>query len=617
MKANAIRVLRRRLGLAAGAVVGLLAAGMAFAQGADDVAVGQRIYEEGILSSGEPLVGVRFDNVVVRGREAACIGCHRKSGMGSVEGDLLVPPITGRFLYAKKGDHAWATMDPHVGKRFNQGHDPYTPETLAAAIRSGIDVMGKTMSVAMPHFALGDADMKPLLAYLNQLSGEWSPGVSDKRIRFATVVAPGVEPERRQAMLMTLRAVINQKNGSTLPGRRYMTTSAEMMLGTGRKWDLDIWELQGPANTWAAQLERRYREAPVFALVGGVSNGTWEPVHDFCQHNRVPCWFADVDLPKADQGPYAVYFSRGVALEADVLARRLEGLERRPKRIVQVYGDDYVGRGAAEALAKAASGFAHIDNRPVAAWSADELRRVMSGLRGDDVLVVWGRKPELAALRDVPVPQCASYFSGRLSGGERAPIPLAWKKNAHLVYPFELPEQRLGNMQNFRAWLASRNMQLIDEPLQAGAFFAMEFLADTVTNMLDNLYRDYLLERAEDMLSLMDTGKVEGRVRDRGMVRADRNRAVAIDPAVAEQELRDMGIIRPIPRIRIDHRPAAQVHAAAPLPAAMHAEQKSTTIYPRLSLGQHQRFASKGAYIVDFAGEQGERLVAESEWIAP
>ncbi len=44
---------------------------------------------------------------------------------------------------------------------------------------------------------------------------------------------------------------------------------------------------------------------------------------------------------------------------------------------------------------------------------------------------------------------------------------------------------------------------------------------------------------------------------------------------------------------------------------------KSTTIYPRMSLGIGQRFASKGAYIVGFDGVVKNKLVPLSAWIVP
>jgi hypothetical protein len=42
-----------------------------------------------------------------------------------------------------------------------------------------------------------------------------------------------------------------------------------------------------------------------------------------------------------------------------------------------------------------------------------------------------------------------------------------------------------------------------------------------------------------------------------------------------------------------------------------------TGYYPRLSLAPGERFASKGGYMVRFAGENGNKLVADGNWIVP
>jgi hypothetical protein len=42
-----------------------------------------------------------------------------------------------------------------------------------------------------------------------------------------------------------------------------------------------------------------------------------------------------------------------------------------------------------------------------------------------------------------------------------------------------------------------------------------------------------------------------------------------------------------------------------------------TGYYPRLALGERQRFASKGGYLVKFAAPTGTRVVAASDWVVP
>jgi mono/diheme cytochrome c family protein len=538
---------------------------------------GRRIYQEGILPSGAPLKAVRLDKVKAEGAQAACASCHRPSGMGSVEGDIQVQPINGTFLFAQPGDKALATMDLRGEKRMNLAHAPYTDESLAKAIREGVNNSGRAMGPLMPRYALGKPEMQDLIAYLKQLSAQWSPGVSADTLHFATVIAPGVAPERRKALVDTMTMAFTQKNASTVAGakggRRHMVSAAEMVLGTERKWQLHVWELQGAPETWGSQLAGNYQRQPVFALLSGLSDTTWEPVHDFCGREHVPCLFPSLPLPPAAESFYSVYFSRGVALEADVLARHLRDQgAKKPKRLVQVYRDDYVGRGAAQALKRALGGSGvSVEDRILPDANPEALQEAVKGVAAADALMFWLSPAELAKLEKLaPAPSATVYFSSELAGGEHGPFPAAWKAHAKLVYPYDLPDKRQDNMTKFHAWLNLRKLAVVDEPLQAEAFFAVNFLTDTVAEMLDNLYRDYLLERTESMISRGEGMKSEQQAREREM--------------------------------------RGKTHILL-------SKHESTTIYPRLSLGVGQRFASKGGYIVRF-GEDG-KLIAESDWIVP
>ncbi len=565
--------------------------------------MGRLIYTEGMISPGVALTGTRFGNSTTSGAEAACINCHRRSGMGQVEGNAQIPPINGTYLFAEQNEKRIATMDPHVSKQFNQAHAPYTDTTLSAAIRGGMNNRGQVMSLAMPRYNLDDSQVKAVTAYLKQISAQWSPGVTSNTIRFATVITPDVEPERRKVFMQMMQTIFRQKNGSTKISkfnqtRHHMISAAELILGTERNWGLDVWELTGPSETWAAQLEEKYKAQPVFALVSGLGTSTWKPVHDFCDHNGVPCWFPSIESPEKNRSFYSLYFSGGVKLEADVLAQHLRGAETLPKRVVQVYRDGFVTDAAVKGLGQALAGSPiQLEARILDAGLPPEeaLRKAIAGIGPADVAVFWLRQDDIVALEKLkPVPGKA-YFSSVLGKSEQMPLPAAWRVNSSLIYLHELPEKRVRNIEYFDIWLSINKIALVDQTMQTEVFFAMNFLTDTLAEMLDNMYRDYLVERAENMLSIREGIKTEQEARDRVMLGRPEDIMMKHGHPNVDESMR----ISPV----TGHDSLVK--------------SSGTTLYPRLSLGSDQRFASKGGYIVRFAGSGGVQIVAQSDFIVP
>ena len=566
-----------------------------------EVEAGRKIYLEGVLPSGKPLTGLRFGTTPVSGVAAACVNCHRPSGMGSVEGDTQVAPIASNYLFHTGEDKPIATMDPRVSKRFNQAHPTYNDEALAIAIRGGTNNQGVEMHGLMPRYVLGDTDMKSVIAYLKQLNMTWSAGATGDSIRFATVITPDVDPERRKAFKEMLSLIFKRKNGSTVTSkhsggkRLHMVSAAEMVLGTERNWTLDVWELKGAPETWAAQLDALYQAHPVFALISGLSDGSWEPIHDFCERQQVPEWFPTVPLPAQKMGKYSLYFSRGVTLEADVLARHLSRMDKKPKQVVQVYRDDAAGRGAAAEFKRVmAEQRISVDDRILSTSgnTVDSLRILMSSIGGKDTAVMfWLRPDDVAALQEVAPPVGVNaYFSGMLVSSEPEVFATAWKKNLHLVYPYVLPDLRELNLQYFQTWLRINKVELVDEAMQSEVFFSLNYLTDTLSEMLNNLYRDYLVERGESMINKREGIKVEQEVRD----------------------LRSMGLKTEL--IRKHGNMTVEEGSRLPVGQTGLTKREGTTIYPRLSLGPGQRFASKGGYIVHYAKD---KLEPESDWIVP
>src|SRR4030095_14383980 len=301
---------------------------------ADTVAVGRTIYREGLLPSGAFVRATRANGTALNGREAACVNCHRHSGRGGVEGLTVIPPVLSQRLYETTA-----------------GRGPYDDATLLRAVRQGIDAAGRPLGMLMPRYQLTESEGEALLQYLKEdLSHPHTAGVTSDVVHFATVIAPNVPRSARDAMLELLNAYFGDRNIPPViaPRRRNVMAPEELTWKTGVRWQLHVWELEGPADTWAAQLQRYYDTQPVFAVIGGLSVGTWSPVHAFCETSGVPCMFPTVDLPViAERDFYSLYFSRGVLLEADVLARYLLDRGGGPGRVVQIFRQE--GPGGAPA----------------------------------------------------------------------------------------------------------------------------------------------------------------------------------------------------------------------------------------------------------------------------
>src|ERR671922_2677078 len=78
------RMSTARDGSARGPLLALTALLWACAQGAvhADRGAGETLYRRGLLPSGEPVQATHEGGAVLRGADAACVSCHRRSGLG-------------------------------------------------------------------------------------------------------------------------------------------------------------------------------------------------------------------------------------------------------------------------------------------------------------------------------------------------------------------------------------------------------------------------------------------------------------------------------------------------------------------------------------------------------
>jgi hypothetical protein len=466
--------------------------------------VGETIYRQGILLSGEPLQAEREPGMHIEGATAACINCHRRSGLGMTEGRRAIPPIAGRYLFHPRAANADELDLPFV-EGMKADRDPYDEATLARAIRTGVGADGQPLSYLMPHFQLDDVQMASLISYLRSLSPGPVPGVTPSVLHFATIITPDADPVKRDAMLEVLTKFFDDKNRYTRAESPRLHSSRRMMFKVNRHWELHVWQLAGAPQTWEAQLRDKLATQPVFAAISGLGGRTWEPVQHFCEAEGLPCLFPNVDLPVDRQSDFdSLYLSKGVLLEAELIAHNLRaGKAGAPiHRVVQIYRAKDIGKDAAAALRTALHDEAIpvVDETPGAGPSGHELNALLAKSQPNDILVLWLRKADIAALGHPPPRVARVYLSGRMAGLEQAPLPAQWRGLTRMAYPFNLPDRRRVQVDYPLGWFRMRQIPVVAEQVQADTYLVCAIVSDAINHMVDTFVRDYLVERIEELL---------------------------------------------------------------------------------------------------------------------
>lgn len=488
------------------ACIGLVALGLGVAAvaGPGDTPreLGERLYRHGLLPSGSAVQASVAGGAPLAGAAAACASCHRRSGLGSVEGGRVVAPVTATALFRPRQPALPGT----AAGRATGGRPAYTEATLRRVLREGIDPAGRALDALMPRYALDDAAADAVVAYLKALSAAPAPGVTADRIHFATIVTDGVAPATRQALVELLERYFDDHNAEI---RQQTRRGERAVLGHSRgyrawrRWELHVWNLAGAPEGWAAQLDDYYRRQPVFAVVSGAGRGSWQPVHGFCERRQLPCLFPNTVSPPAESGFYSLYFSPGLVLDAKLLAHDLLAAAAGDGRqIVQLYRDDD-GEAAAAALhaALAATPQLVVSGQRVAAHElpAEALRRILAERPVTD-LVLWLPADDLAAMAAavaLPASVVNLYLSSSLLADWERGVPAVWRPRARLIHQYDLPDDWQTRRTRLTRWLRVHELELVDEHLQANAYFAASLVGHTLEHLRENYSREYLIERLE------------------------------------------------------------------------------------------------------------------------
>lgn len=478
---------------------------VAFPSAADELDVGRQIYENGILPNGKLLMGLGAGEQQLVGKEAACANCHKKSGMGGVEGKTLIPPISADFLF-KPEKHALAVTDPSYPMGITMSDHSYSDSGLVKAFTKGINYDGRALISVMPRYQLDDESIKHLVNYLHNLSAIRSIGIDDDGQNFAAVFTPEVDNKTREIVKAEIEAFVVQHNSNLNQNIRHRRVGFDWLRTKDYPWKFHYWDLKGDQSTWMVQLEAYYKQQPVFAFVSGVSFQSADPVQDFCEKYKTPCLFRSVLYPPDTLSFYSVYFSKGIGLDSALLATGLKnGIIKKPSHVLQIMSSDKMGERITADLGKRLLALKIPEDRiSLQTKNLNIIREKLETLKSNELLVCWCDQSDIDRLGNVHIPKHSRiYFSGSLMMMKSGLTKFSdtWK-TARLIFPYEEPDKRLRQLSSFYSWVTGHGFDAKNEVIQSDTYLSMLILQEALGQMVNNHFKDYLLERTENIFGM-------------------------------------------------------------------------------------------------------------------
>jgi ABC-type branched-subunit amino acid transport system substrate-binding protein len=295
---------------------------------AERAARGRSLFQHGRSARGAALEGwMGPERIELRGELAACSRCHTPSGRGSLEGGVEAPDIRpGALLHPRPRA---------VGEVEERSRPAYEHATLLRAITEGTSASGRRLGIAMPRYALGEAEGEELLAYLERLGEAPDPGVSPTTLTVGSALPLSGElgPVGREVEAV-LRAAFEEINASGGIFRRRLELVVE-----------DDAAAYGPGASSQRDGTTRLAERGVFALVASLRR--WPmPSDELLRREEVPLVLPLAAGGSGERGPlFFLYPEEAVQARwvVQYLSRTEEEGVLRARALLVVRSEDEAG----------------------------------------------------------------------------------------------------------------------------------------------------------------------------------------------------------------------------------------------------------------------------------
>ena len=524
----------------------------------ESILAGKNIYLHGKLSSGEDVIATTVGDVQLTGEQAACVNCHRHSGLGSSEGSTIAPAITGEILFSEQKIKAHRYQPLTKQAAYELDRPAYTENSLKNTLMSGVDINGKPLELLMPRYTFAENDYKHLYAYLNSLSIN-NAGVTDTTLHIATIIDERVSTDKINTLLSTLERYISDLNAGT---RRETERTAqapiqkEWLYQGYRKYKLHVWKLTGEPDSWQQQLNNYYDKTPVFAVVSGISKDSWNSIDKFCNTREVPCILPNTKTPgySADNF-YTLYFDAGPYNDASVIARYFKNNtieNNEADNIVQLYDAASYSEIARNTLHEEITSNEIHNITSVSLDTINSKKGIDQYIKNKNTtVIIWSESLDSALVEDLSsnknkiksvfIPYYLATSSKTRKKLEKIGIDI------FTSYPYVKPSREARATIRSSAWAKSRKIDTTEKVVFTNTFTAIKTLMNAIKHTRSHFNRAYIIELIEHKL----------------------------DKAVL------------------------------------------TGMYPKLTIGPNQRYASRGGFIMKVPDDVSAPLQPVSEWLLP